>query len=412
MVDTRVLGLSADRDHDAPPRVRANPEFTTPMSERLIALSVEYLVPGIGTIPDDTLGLLEINRPFIEAFLAGFNHELGREFLWREYPARPSATWARQFWDTGPGGPADIVPIAGWSAAAPLGDHEPEEAGAASLVLLLKGALPRRYPDLRVYVVEAEWTTDDEGNDKRREKGGGQVRTPVLAGRLERDTFFWGFELTEIEARGNTDPNAHRPGWFFVLEEKPGATRFGLDAPKAGLRGKAPNRWSNLSWSHLAPEGDDPLPTFVDATEPAWLADGVEREGNGGKDAWGENAAAMARITLQRPVRMLVHADSMLPPGPSLPGGWPPPDFDPFDPTQRGHPGPGPRPPRSRPTPPEPSGPRPERVPPDRPGPPRPRPAQRDLDKPPPKPSTRRPPGAGAGGSTHPGGGDDDDGRR
>jgi hypothetical protein len=29
---------------------------------------------------------------------------------------------------------------------------------------------------------------------------------------------------------------------------------------------------------------------------------------------WGSSAAAMARITLQRPVRMLVHASAMLPP--------------------------------------------------------------------------------------------------
>ena len=30
------------------------------------------------------------------------------------------------------------------------------------------------------------------------------------------------------------------------------------------------------------------------------------------KERWAENAAAMARITWQRPVRMLVHADLML----------------------------------------------------------------------------------------------------
>ncbi|ROO87572.1 hypothetical protein EDD29_5185 [Actinocorallia herbida] len=311
MVETRVLGLSADRTHDVPPRARAHPAFTTPMSQRLIALSAEYLVPGIGVIPDDTLGLLEVNEPFVEAFLAGLNHELGREFLWREYPARPGATWARRFWDTGPGGPADIPPIGTWAPATSLGGHRPEEAGGAGLVLLFKGALPRRYPDLRVYAVQAVWR-----NGRRREnKKHGEVRLPVMAGRLESDTRFWGFALDEEDARGSTDPDDARPGWFFVLEQQPGRTRFGLDAPVARFREELPPAsWADLSWSHLAPKGDDPLPSFADPTGPSWLADGVRRPGNGGEDAWGEDAAAMARITLQRPIRMLVHADSMLPP--------------------------------------------------------------------------------------------------
>lgn len=336
MVEHRVLGIPPSRTgpvgtHAAPHRVRAKPEFLTPMSERLIALSVEYLVPGVGGVPDDTVGLLEVNRPFVEAFLAGFNHELGREFLWREYPASPRGTWARRFFDTGTVAsadqadrigegegavPADIAPIGRWAADAELGGHAPDATPLASLVLLVKGALPRRYPDLRVYAVEAGWATDGT----REERVGGQVRAPVMAGRLERDAFFWGFELSESEARGSTDRDADQPGWFFVLEQRPGTTRFGLDAPQARLRGKAPKQWSDLSWSHLAPEGDDPLPSFADPAGPEWLT-GIERPGNGGDDAWGQDAAAMARITLQRPVRMLVHADSMLPDGQEDHGG-------------------------------------------------------------------------------------------
>ena len=360
MVDTRVLGLPSarPRTRDVPHRVRAHPDFLTPMSERLVALSVEYLVPGVGAIPDDTVGVLEVNHAFLEAFLAGFNHELGREFQWREYPASPGSTWARRFFDSGPvarpdqadpvgkgpqAAPADISPIGRWAADAPLGSHAPEGTPTASLVLLVKGALPRRYPDLRVYAVEAEWT--DEGT--RGEKPGGQLRVPVLAGQLEPDTFFWGFELTESEARGRTDPALHKPGWFFVLEQQPGATRFGLDGPQARLRGTTPRQWTALSWSHLAPPGDGPLPSFVDPFGPEWLA-GVERPGNGGDDTWGEDAAAMARITFQRPVRMLVHADSMLP-APfdagdwNLPGGGPKGPFDPQGPIDpQGPRGPGP----------------------------------------------------------------------
>ena len=37
-----------------------------------------------------------------------------------------------------------------------------------------------------------------------------------------------------------------------------------------------------------------------------------DRGANQWTETWADSAAAMARITLQRPVRMLVHADQML----------------------------------------------------------------------------------------------------
>jgi len=187
--------------------------------------------------------------------------------------------------------------------------------------------LPRRYPDLRVYAVEAEWVDDRRGEAvdrgsgsrvvvqpqrKRREAIQGEVRLPVFAGMLQRDAYFYGFALTEEDARGNTDPTKQDPGWFFVLEEQPKAARFGLDVPQERFRGKAPKNWSALSWSHLVAE-ETPLPGFVDTGGPTWLRDAGALSGNGGIDEWGMDAAAMARITWQRPVRMLVHADAMLP---------------------------------------------------------------------------------------------------
>ena len=60
MIETRVTGLPSDRDHDVPAGLTARPVFTTPMSQRLIALSAEYLVPGLGRVADNTLGLLQV----------------------------------------------------------------------------------------------------------------------------------------------------------------------------------------------------------------------------------------------------------------------------------------------------------------------------------------------------------------
>jgi hypothetical protein len=330
MLQTRITGLPADRGDDVPAMLTTQPSFTTPMSQRLLALSANYVVPGVGLIPDNTLGLLEANREFVESFLAGLNRELGREFVWREYPVRLQATWARQFWDTGPGGPADIAPIGQWAAGTALGTH-PAGPAQASLVLLLKGALPRRYPDMRVYAVEAAW---DGGS--RREKAGGEVRLPLFAVSLGPDVRVYGFALEERQARGSTDPR-RPPGWFFVLEEQPGAARFGLHAPGQGDRGKAPGNWAGLSWAHLVDDAE-PLPGFVDTGGPPWLLAAGRRAGNGPdgeRDAWGTDAAAMARITFQRPVRMLIHADSMLPPGPGV--SRPPASLGPAEPGPAGH---------------------------------------------------------------------------
>jgi hypothetical protein len=311
-VEASVSGLPRDRAEPVPARVLARPTFTTPMYERLRALSAEYLVPGIGSVPDDTVALLVVNRAFVEAFLAGACTELSREFRWREYPARPDGTWFPRFWDSGPGGAADIRPIASWDPLRALGDNPPPGTPQVALVLLITGALPRRYPDLQVYAVEAAWK-----GGKRREAVGGRVELPAFAGVLGRSAFFYGFALSEAEARGSTRPDSH-PGFFLVLEQRPGAPRFGLDAARPQLRGRAPAGWSDLSWAHLARE-DQPLPDFVDVSGPDWLIEAGALPGNGGPDAWGEDAAAMARITLQRPVRLLVHADAMLPP--ARPGG-------------------------------------------------------------------------------------------
>jgi hypothetical protein len=318
MVNARIIGLPPQRDQDVPDRVFVRPAFTTAMYRRLVALSVEYLVPGIGAIPDNTLGLLNTNPPFVEAFLAGLNHEMGREFLWREYPARLDGTWFQYFWQGGPQANADVVPIRRWQDTAGLGGNTPTNASQAGLVLLIRSVLLRRYPDLRVYAVEAAWGRDENGHDIRREDTGGEIKTPLFVARLTADVTVFGFDLEVDRARGSTNPRSDNPGYFFVLEQQPGSPRFGLDAKRPKRAGTAPGSWTNLSWSHLV-EKEAPLPSFIDVTGPSWLASAGALPSNSddlgpkGGDIWGDDAAAMARITFQRLVRVLVHADTMLP---------------------------------------------------------------------------------------------------
>ena len=39
------------------------------------------------------------NPKFIESYMVGLNHEMGRELLWREYPTDQRGSYLRQFWD-------------------------------------------------------------------------------------------------------------------------------------------------------------------------------------------------------------------------------------------------------------------------------------------------------------------------
>jgi hypothetical protein len=312
-LDHLIVTPSGEPSRTPPAPAFVRPRITTPMYERLAAISPELVVPGIGDVPSDTLGLLEVNDAFVESFMAGLNTELGREFLWRELPTRLDSTWAQRFWNPRDPDVLDIAPIRTWDRG-PLGTHPDRSAQGVSLVLLVTGALLRRYPDTRIYAVEAMWEEDDEaGIWVRRERIGGDVQLPAMSGDLGPGVRFYGFTLTAPTALGSTDVQRH-PGYFFVLEEQPRDARFGLDAPSAQRqRGKAPPSWDRLSWAHLGNPDGTPLPDFVDVLGPVWMLEAGEREGTGDAVAWGEDAAAMAIVTTQQPVRMLVHADSMLP---------------------------------------------------------------------------------------------------
>ena len=285
------------------------------MYERVRALSVDYLVPGVGSVPNNTLSLLEINPAYIEAFLVGLNHEMSRELRWREYPAALGQTWFQHFFDNvDPAGAVDVRSIDSWAETAPLGHEytrtrgvEPDdEEGAAGLVVLIKADLIRKYPDVRVYAVPA--TIDEEG--ERVPIEGATPEFPSFVGSLQRGVNFYGFDtLTEGKARGD---GADNDGWFFVLEEEPRAMRFGLDRGKDEQKGDLPGSWDNLAWAHLATE-DGVVPWFCSISPPNQQFAQEEDLGTGLE--WGDDAAVMAAITFRRPIQVFMHASAMLPLG-------------------------------------------------------------------------------------------------
>ncbi len=91
-------GITRDPGDDLEP-IMAAPEFPQPMFETLQEVSNEWVLPGIGQLQPETLGLVEPNQKFIEAFMVGLNHEMARELLFREYPTDQRGTYFRNFWD-------------------------------------------------------------------------------------------------------------------------------------------------------------------------------------------------------------------------------------------------------------------------------------------------------------------------
>ena len=192
-------------------------------------------MPGVGSLPADSVGLAVINQASVEAFLLGANHELARELIWREYPADPAGTWLRTFWDSG-GAAQDIPPVARLDArarSAPT-DRRRDDPDQV-LVLVIKGDLLRRYPNTLVTAVPGQM-----GGRRfaRRSDPAGSARSDLqrlarARRRLPR------LRVRRGRRRGRrrprlADPRAKLPGWYFAFEEPP--TEPSLRPRHPGLR--------------------------------------------------------------------------------------------------------------------------------------------------------------------------------
>jgi hypothetical protein len=305
--------------------VMAAPEFDAPMYEPLAELGHDWLLPGAGTIPADTVTLVRSNQSFVEAYLLGLSHEMARELLFHEYPTDQRGTYFRQFWDVrgavNPDGTPidpqtlhDVKPIQQWDATHELGVNSGRTPAAPPdhVVLLVKGELLRRFPSTIVSAIQA---TVDSGVRTL----GTATKMPIFSGRLDPDLSFFGFDLQAGEARGG---GGSGDGWFFVLAEHPTEPRFGLDAAEEDHATK-PGAWADLNWAHLAA---DPAALaslgYVDlnadlpdtsAVVPVAGDPAVAWHGEHGLGPAGASGADLAWITLRRPFRVAIHGSDLLP---------------------------------------------------------------------------------------------------
>ncbi|MBK9035473.1 MAG: hypothetical protein IPL61_30155 [Myxococcales bacterium] len=295
--------------------VMAHPDFPQAMFRPLAAMSPDWILPGLFDVPADRVTLAKTNQAFIEAYMVGLNHELGRELLWREYPSDQRGSYFRQFWEPAgestlpPESAKDITPVHGWGLTT-LGAHCPRPGAGDELVLVVRGEALRRYPGTLVYAQRAAVTAGGLGL-----ASDAQQRRPVFTARIDPDVALFGFALTEAEARG--DAAAGIPGWFFVFEEQPGDPRFGLDTGAT----EPPSALDDLAWEHLAvPPGDVTSIAYIDLavprseiaalevpTGPAWHAILVSPSVRVAR------GADQAVITHQRPVRVALYGADLLP---------------------------------------------------------------------------------------------------
>ncbi len=311
MLEARVRALvepaASLGDEPVPASMGVSPELRQPLYRKLVSIDPELLMPGIGSLPPDSVGLAVINQPSVEAFLLGANHEFSRELAWREYPADLAGTWLRTFWDS-VGAAEDIPPVDAWTTG-PLGTHAATATDPGQvLVLVIKGDLLRRYPNTLVTAVPARWRGGERVEDTRAE-----ALDPIFSGTLGPDASFIGFEFEEAvdvedDVPGTTE-NRDAPGWYFAFEEPPTEPAFGLDT-EASDETTALEFWKDLTRGDVrgSPSGTHVSLESLGATTLPYDEQGE----NDWEETWAESAAGMARITLQRPVRMLVHADQML----------------------------------------------------------------------------------------------------
>lgn len=322
--------------------VMAYPEIDIPMYKPLKDISAELFLPNINYIGLNTISLLETNQKFIESYMVGLNHEFARELLWREYPTDQRGSYFRQFWDVSSylnkdnldskvlrEKLRDIPPLDKWPRQSDLGDHDHREAGGdkeEELVLVIRGELLKKYPTAVIYAHKAKWQRRDDGtidNTKPRDFDDSMpveavIKTPLYEAKVDPDIYFIGFDLTTIEAKGDSGENADdQPGWFFVIKERPGEPRFGLDNEHGGVL----QQWNDLAWTDVLPPGGagacinvgEGSPQFAISAPPPGDDEATKQRREDSQVRWNaSNAAELAYILYQVPVLIGVHAAEML----------------------------------------------------------------------------------------------------
>lgn len=263
----------------------AYPTFEDALFEELLRRGADHIVANVDSIAKDSATIVVPNKRFIAAVMAGANHAMACELLWREYPTSLAGTFFSNFWnladsvDQGP----DIDAMDQWVGR--LGDACKRSADV--IVLLLRSELLRKYPNTVVY---AEKAVVQNGVFNL----GGTQKLPVFRADVTSEVTALAFDLTKEQAVG-----VHDGGWFIVFKQRPGQTTFGCDAGEGVL--PALGTWNDLDWRHI---GTQPGGYLDLGANLVGMIDGT----------WAASASDMAYILYQAPFLCARHARDLIGP--------------------------------------------------------------------------------------------------
>ena len=214
-----------------------------------------------------------------------------------------------------------------WGAASNLGDHNNRAAAGAQAVLVIRGQLLKRYPTAVIFAQHALWrmtdgkidpslprmldalTPAEETNPPR-----SKLRSPLYEAKADPDIYFFGFDLTVAEAKGQSSQNpGDDAGWFFVIKQRPGEPRFGLEIERAGPI----TLFDEITWDDAAVAVGGFLGAGSLAPAPLVPAGSTDPDIDQNSDDLVVNAAdpssaRWAYLLFRAPVMVAVHADELL----------------------------------------------------------------------------------------------------
>jgi hypothetical protein len=278
---------------DKTARIMACPQFTAPLAIAIKNAHPDWLLPGLGNFPDNCVTLLGADGAFVESFLAGANHEMNREFLWRGFPTDQRGTPFRYFWPR-PDRVPDIPPITNWPLATPLGKNGTKDGPDVEnmTVLLVRGELLHRYPRSIVHL--ARGTPSNDGSPMLDANEDGWT-SPDFTLRLDDRTTAFAYNVSPDSIRG-------KPGFYFVFSEPITGPRFNFDVGRTTPMVV----WNDLDWGTVQDSRGFAIAGSRLSAEPS----------NKESASWNRDAADIARIAFARPFRVAYHADELLaPPG-------------------------------------------------------------------------------------------------
>jgi hypothetical protein len=208
----------------APPDL--SPELDLPLWKFLDERQRDWLLPGAGLMPSDSVAMVQTNPAFVDAFLLGANQQTLGELRWRNLPVRTGWTPLRRFWSRFPAPElrnTDIEGVALWPADSELGDprHRTDPVHGEDLVVVFRTELFRRYPSTLVYLFPAELDAKGNPSWETTPKPVESLRLyPIFNGSVGPEVVFFGFAVP---------PRQGETCWV-VLEEPPPGFRFGPPA--------------------------------------------------------------------------------------------------------------------------------------------------------------------------------------